>query len=431
MPQTVGQNLLASLLQDGRLSEFYRLKREYFYDAELQVYDRVNAHVIAHGQLPSLGFLQRHVALTEPDDNEPYGVWHSEYIARALYNRFSELMPQLQRDLSNTESRAALDKLVAFVENTHSIRTDGQRDLVTAVQVGQEVIAEYSAMRSRGGMTGVRTNWPTLDHTTHGFQRGDLIVFAARPGVGKTTVLVKLAKEAHDSGAIPLFVSMEMKRAQIGARLLAMIEHINLTLLRGGELTSYGQWRLEQAVSQLEGRQPFYFVEGQFRQSVNELTSLVHSLRPDILFVDGAYLLRLPTSSSRQPLWEKIGEIAQVLKNIAVTCNIPVVVSFQINREGGRRDRQGNQDTGVEHLQLSDAIGQLSSLIVAIFNDEGGDELGASRQRRLKIIKGREGERGQWNINWNWATCNFSEIQTGYVYEQAEPEYEGRHSDGG
>lgn len=413
MPQSAGLNLIARLLLDRRLSDFYRLRREYFYDDEVRVYDRLNAHVIAHGELPSLEFLRRHVEIEEPDSPEPYGVWYDEYTNRALYNRFNDLLPQIQRDLAETQSREALDRVVRFIEETHTIRTDGQRDLTNVVEVGQEVIAEFERLRTLRGLSGIPSNWETLDHTTHGFQNGDLIVFAARPGVGKTTALIKLALEAHNAGHIPLFVSMEMRRVQIGARLMAMASGLNMQALRSGELTSLAEYRLQETIERHRAAQPFYVVEGQFRQSVNELMSLVHSLRPNILIVDGAYLLRLPSVTSRMPLWERIGEIAQVLKNIAVTCNIPVIVSFQINREGGRRDRSG-QDTGVEHLQLSDAIGQLASLIVAIFSDEGGDDLGAARQRRMRILKGREGESGQWFIHWDWTTCNFSEVTDRY-----------------
>jgi replicative DNA helicase len=423
MPQSVGLNLISRLLEDGRLADFYRLKREYFYDREIAVYDRLNSHVVSHGVLPTLSFMQRHIQIDAPDSSDPYGVWYDEYTSRALYNQFSAMLPDLQRDLANTQSRDALDRVTKFVEETHSIRADGQRDLSNVIEIGREVIEEFTRLRSMRGLSGIPSGWPTLDRTTHGFQRGDLIIFSARPGIGKSTVAIKLALEAHKAGFIPLFVSMEMKRVQIGARLLTMDSRLNMVTLRRGELTNCAQYRLEEGVTAFAAKQPFYFIEGQFRQSVNEIASLVHSLRPDILIVDGAYLLKLPGASSRMPLWEKIGEITQILKSIISTANIPGIATFQINREGGRRDRAGLQDAGLEHLQLSDAIGQLASLIVAILSDEGGDDVVASTQRRMKILKGREGESGQWFVHWDFTSMNFDEVAD-IVGETVHPEPE-------
>lgn len=426
MPQSIGLNLLARLLEDGRLADFYNLKRAYFYDTETRIYDRIAEHVQTHGILPSLSLVQRHNDITTPDSADPYGVWHDEYIRRALHNSFGELLPHLQRDLTGGNPVDALNRVTQFIEQTQTIRADGARDLTNAIEIGESVLNEFQRLRTTlNGISGIPSGWPTLDATTHGFQAGDLIVFAARPGVGKSTVAMKMALEAHRAGHIPLVVSMEMSRIQLGARLMAMSDGLNMKTLRRGQLTSNVEWLMTETTERFRQMHPFYFIEGQFRQDVNELASLVHSLRPSIVFVDGAYLLKLPSANARMPLWEKIGEIAQRLKSIAATSRIPVIATFQINREGGKKDRAG-QDTGVEHLQLSDAIGQLASLIVAIFDDDSGDSLDSDRQRRMKIIKGREGERGQWFIHWNWNTCAFNEVVDPSVrnYEQREPEME-------
>lgn len=410
MTQSLGKNLLSRILIDGRISEFYQLKREHFYDEEPEVYDAIQKHVEEHGILPTLSFFRRHNDLDEPDSEDPYGVWHQEYIDRALYNRFGEIIPNVQRRLNRREIREALDDTTAFIEQAYSIRTDGQRDVTSGVQFGTEVIEEFRRLRGLRGLSGIPTDWPTLDRTTHGLQRGDLILFAARPGVGKSTVAAKLTVAAHRAGYIPLLVSMEMKRIQIGARILGMQSGVNMRVLRTGEMTTLVENRMSEAIARMaSATNPMYLIEGQFRKSVNDLAALVHSLEPHILIVDGAYLLKLPGVSARMPLWEKMGEVAQVLKNISLTCNIPVVGTFQINREGGKKDKHG-KDTGVEHLQLSDALGQLASLVVGIFKDEDTDDAEVDSHRRLKILKGREGERGEFHIHYNFATMDFSEM---------------------
>jgi replicative DNA helicase len=353
--------------------------------------------------------LQRHADIDPPDSPDPYGVWRDEYVGRAMHNQFGALMPILNRLLSAGKPMDAVNEVIRFVEQTQSIRSDGARDLTNMVVIGEEVLAEFQRLRSLQGLSGIPSGWRSLDATTHGFQRGDLIVFAARPGVGKSTVAARLAIEAHRAGHIPLIVSMEMKRLQLGARLVGILGGLNMRTLRRGELVTPVEELIASAVAELNAKLPFYFIEGQFRQDVNELAALVHSLAPALLIVDGAYLLKLPGANSRMPLWERIGEIAQRLKTLAATTSIPTICTFQINREGGKKDKSGN-DLGVEHLQLSDAIGQLASLIVAVFNDEEEDALDQDRRRRLKILKGREGEAGEFYIHWNWDRCDFSEV---------------------
>ena len=421
MPQSLGLNLLSRLLEEGRQADFYSLKEEHFYGSEEQaVYTWVKRHVERHGILPTLTYTIARTALRTTDSAEPYGVWYDDYINRAIYNQFGKLLPEIQRKLSNpTLAQEALDQVTAFVEQTHSIRTDSQRDVVDLATVGEEVLAEYRRLRGMHGLSGIPSRLPTLDRTTHGYQRGDLIVFVARPGVGKSTIMAYMAREAHRAGFRPLFVSMEMKRVQLGGRLFAIMGGMDMKTLRKGQLTSLGELKLEGLIEEARANPvPFYFVEGQFRKSVNELSSLVHSLRPDIMFVDGAYLLKLGNANSRMPRWDVIAELAQYLKNIAAINNIPVVVSFQINREGGKKDKTG-KDTGVEHIQLSDAIGQLASLVIGIFEDDESDNPDADSQRRLRILKGREGERGEWVVNWNFERMDFTEITDGSeVYDE-------------
>jgi len=417
MAQSLGLNLLARILTDGRLSDFTSLKRDSFYKrAETKVYDWIAAHVERYGVLPSLLLTRRKTqkGIAPPDTDDAYGIWFDDFIERAIFNRFNVMIPELQRMLSaqsGRRAREALDTLLNFSEEAQSIRTDGARDLVTATQVGREVLDHLRELRATHGISGITSGWRYLDEMTHGFQSGDLIIFASRPGIGKSTAMIEMARHAHSAGSVPLFVSMEMKRVQIGSRLFASATRTNMKWLKRGEMTSYMEEQLTEAVDQFEANTQFYFVEGQFRKKIGEIASLVNSLRPDILFIDAAYLLSIP-NTARMAKWEIVAEIAQALKNIAMLNNIPVIVSFQITREGGKKKH--DKDVSSEHLQLSDALGQLASLIIAIFEDESGTEGGASSEaslfRRFRVLKGREGERGQWQINWDFETMDFSEI---------------------
>jgi replicative DNA helicase len=415
MAQSLGLNLLAKVLTDGRLSDFHALNPDYFHgDNEREVYDWINQHVDRYGVLPSMPLARRKTKrkIAEVDSDDPYGVWFDEYINRAIFSQFNTLMPALNRMLSARQSQEALDAVMEFVDNAHSIRTSGAQDLVTATQVGGEMLDHLRELRRTHGLSGITSGWRYLDEMTHGFQGGDLIIFAARPGIGKSTAMIEMARHAHSARHVPLFVSMEMKRVQIGARLFASAAGSNMPMLKRGEMTTHLERRLIEVVDDFEAQTQFYFIEGAFRKSIGEIASLVLSLRPDILFIDGAYLLQIP-HTHRMAKWEIVAEIAQALKNIAMVANIPVITSFQITREGGKRKKES--DVGSEHLQLSDALGQLASLIVGIFEirsdaTDGGDDE-REPYRRFRVLKGREGERGKWEINWDFDCMNFEQTQ--------------------
>lgn len=413
MAQSLGLNLLARILADQRLSDFYLLKREYFIEGERESFDWVAQHVEEHGALPTIEFAvrrQRQSSLAAPDTTDPYGVWHTEYINRAMYNSFNSLLPEINRKLGDRDSRGAFTDVLNFVDNVQRINADAQRDMVRGHEVATEVINRLRELRSKHGMTGVPTGYKTIDAATHGYQGGDLIVFAARPGIGKSTLAIKTLLAAYRAGKVPMLVTMEMPRVQIFTRLMAMMGGMNMKTLRLGRLSTFGEYRLLDLQGQLQtSNTPMYIVEGQFKKNINDLTSLVLSVRPDILIVDGAYLLKLPYSDSRMPVWQRIGEIAERLKSLAMTNDIPVWTTFQINREGGKRTKAGH-DPGVEHLMLADAIGQLASLVVGMFSDEGGDNPDAEVQRRLRSLKGREGENFQLSMNWQWDVMDFEEI---------------------
>lgn len=280
MAQSIGMNLLSRLLLDERLSDFFLLKKEYLSREEQIAYDWISKHVETHGILPSFNFAtsKKRTDLRTPDSEEPYGVWHHEIISRAIYNQINDLLPSITKLLSEKKSSEALDRIAEFVDRAQSIQTNGQSDLASVAQIGEEVLADFVRLRDVKGLIGIPTGYPSLDLTTQGYQNGTLIILAARPGVGKSTFAIKTMLEAHKAGRIPLFVSMEMKRTQIGARLMAMAGGLNLRAIKQGHLTTFAEERMAETTERLVAMQPLYILEGQFRKTVNDLKALVNSL---------------------------------------------------------------------------------------------------------------------------------------------------------
>jgi len=100
---------------------------------------------------------------------------------------------------------------------------------------------------------------------------------------------------------------------------------------------------------------------------------------------------------------EKISEITETLKTVAAQANLPIVISFQYNRKVKKTNASSG---GFENVGLSDAIGQIASVGIGIFDDEAD-----STRKIVEIVGGREGETGNFFMNWNWDRMNFDEIE--------------------
>jgi len=417
--QPAGVNYLIALLKQGRVQEFLNLQYEYFDDIEKPLFNEIKKYYDEYGTLPPFELVKGKFQL-EDIPKAPFGYFKDEFHKKVIFRQLNGVVNNLTKFLSQRKVTHAVNEIREFLHAVERLQRTSGQDAVTLTELGQ-LLRDFiqTASCAIDGITGVPSGWPTLDRQTAGFQKGDLYVIAGRVKQGKTQAIIRLALNAYNSGFIPLVVSMEMKALQMAKRIFAMLGQLNMSCMKTGQISSFGEAYLMELISELEQKHPFYFVEGQFRKDTNQLTTLIHSVQPDIVFVDAAYLLKLPFSS-RMAKWEKVTEIAEILKTLATTANVPIVVSFQLNREAARA-----REVGAEHIQLADAISQLASIILAILdksplNDyQGIDEncLEDGKYRYVSVLANRDDEPQGFFIHWDWDRMNFSEINI----EELEP----------
>lgn len=410
MLQSIGLNLLAKLLSENRLKTFSKVKREFFIQHEIEIYDFIYNYFKDYGELPSIELVSQNTDLQNTVPKDSFNYYMEELIKRSLYNRLITLHGETSQLLKDKDVYKAVDNIQDFVKSTEILRNDGQGNLKTMADLGHEVLEFIKEARLVEGITGIPTGWPTLDKETNGFQNGDLYTVLARPKAGKSASMAYLAEACHKSGNIPLFISMEMKSLQIARRYFAMRAGLNMNFVKSGRVSSFVEDRITEVINLLTNSHPFYFTEGQFRKNIHEVVALILGLKPSAVYLDAAYLLKMMYSSKLNK-WERITEIVESLKEAAIRGNIPIIVSFQLNREAMKA-----KQIGLEHAQLSDAIGQISSATLAIEEEmpEDNDTFISviNDLRYINIIGGREGEHGGFAINWDWRTMNFSEIDT-------------------
>ena len=414
---SVGEGLLFKILAEGRKTEFASLPSSFFKQHEIPMYEYIRNYLIEYGELPGLGsFVSRFNIDPDTIDNT-YGYYYEETRKRSLFFTLSDLLSEVSELLSEQKVDEARLKIASVLSSTEVAQAGSSTNLYTLSMLGEMVLDYIRQNRFAGGVTGIPTGWPTFDSETSGLQREDVYIIAGRPEKGKTTILLHMSENAFLEGYTPLFISMEMSSLKIAKRFFAKRAGIPSDIMKRGLVSTFGERRIIADINRVKQRQPFFFVEGQLQKQIEEIEMLIQNIRPHVVFIDGAYLIR--TEQYYRQSWEKIAEIARRLKVIAEKAGVPVVATFQMNRSSANIKVE---EAGIEHLQLSDALGQIASVVLGIFDSppEDRDMFDYDAPfRYIGFLKGREGERGGFLINWDWNNLDFSEIERRFAVEDS------------
>jgi replicative DNA helicase len=233
-----------------------------------------------------------------------------------------------------------------------------------------------------------------LDNSTGGYDEGGVFVFSGRAKTGKTMLMIyslnSLLERFPDSKI--LFLSMEMTTVQVLQRLACLRGHVNPKSLRIGDISSLAERRLIESLGPIADR--LIVSEGKLETDIASVIGMIGTTQPLIVFIDGAYLLK--TTAPSGALWEKVKEVIETLKRVAINFRVPIVCSYQL-----KRGSKANPD--LEYLALSDAIGQIASFVMGII------DVDIPNTRKVEIMGVREGVKDSFFINWDWENLDFSE----------------------
>ena len=224
--------------------------------------------------------------------------------------------------------------------------------------------------KTRETVTGVASGFDALDRLTAGFQAAELIVVAARPSMGKTSLIVNFAEHAvmSDADGAVLIFSMEQPATQLVMRMLSSLGHINQSRLRTGDLSEDDWPRFTAAVSQLQDRN--LYIDDTPALTPNDVRARARRVAREagglaMVMVDYLQLMRTPRDFD-SPVHE-ISEISRSLKAIAREMECPLVVCSQLNRAVDKRE---NKRPFMSDLRDSGAIEQDADVILFIYRDE-------------------------------------------------------------
>jgi replicative DNA helicase len=220
-------------------------------------------------------------------------------------------------------------------------------------------------------ITGVPTGYIELDNMTAGFQPGDLVIIAARPSMGKTTLALNIAEYAsasiHNKKKVPSVIfSLEMGKEQLVMRFLASIAKIELGKMRTGHFQNSDWPRLANAAGVLHDAK--IFIDDSPAISVLELRSKARRLKSEhkigLIIVD--YLQLMRGSGNPESRQQEISDISRSLKALAKELEVPVIALSQLNRE---LEKRADKRPMMSDLRESGAIEQDADVIMFVYRE--------------------------------------------------------------
>ncbi len=228
---------------------------------------------------------------------------------------------------------------------------------------------EIEAVAAKGSdTTGVTTGFAELDKLTNGWQPSDLIIMAARPGMGKTAFTLSLAKNAAESGKGVAFFSLEMASVQLVQRLISMEAEINSSKLRNGQLEAYEWQKLHSAVDKLS-QVPIY-IDDTPGLNIFELRAKCRRLKQNhnisMIVIDYLQLMAgAPNGKGSGNREQEISSISRALKGLAKELHVPVIALSQLSR--AVESRGGEKRPQLSDLRESGAIEQDADIVSFIY----------------------------------------------------------------
>lgn len=419
---TLGMQLIASMVQHKIDLQKYialGLTQELFTGAEQELYLDIDAHAHQYGVLPTLTTAEK-MGVNVGLELEPPEFYLAKVEKRYLQSCVKRSLLEAQDFLKMKDPQAALLVLEEMV--SAQMRVKNRNTVVNFTTQAHDMLkADYTAKMLLGDMYGVRIGWDYLDNLTSGLTAGDLLAIVGRISQGKTFQLLYMAEQnwaVHKK--VPLVVSMEMKPLPLIQRIAAMHTHKPITHIKKGELSTKSYKGMLDTLWNLKNTErDFWIVDGNLTAKVKDIALLAKQLKPDIIYVDGAYLLQ--SDGRMNSNWERVKDTCEGLKQrVAGDLGIPVVASYQFNKEAVG----AKKNAGLEHIGGTDAIGQIATIVLGLFQEDGVETI---KEKEIKVLKGRNGETGSFKIRWLFDEMSdkgrfmdFSEIT------EEEQEYESK-----
>jgi replicative DNA helicase len=404
-------------------SDFYRSAHRLVYEAMLELNtkrDAIDVVTLAErlektGKLDSAGGVEFLTELTEavPTSHniENYGrIIADKAILRGLVDAAWEILEDGYS--SSLDVREIID------EAERKVFEVGQREVTPSLapidQIVMQSLKEIDEHLKKGaGFTGIPTGYEKLDELTNGLQRGELIVIAARPSMGKSAFALNIAENIALRDNIPVVVfTLEMSKEQCGLRFLSSQGRVNLQRLYAGDSDAEDFQRLTRAAGALD-KAPIYIDDSGYI-STDEIRAKCRRLKAEkglgLIVID--YIQLMKTRKGIESREQQISDISRSLKGMAKELDVPVLALSQLNRKvEDRPDKRPH----LSDIRESGAVEQDADLIAFIYRHEyyNPDDIESKGKAEVIVAKHRQGPTGKVELTFLGEFIRFENLELG------------------
>ena len=268
------------------------------------------------------------------------------------------------------------------------------------------------AQMSDGGMMGVPTGFAELDEKTNGFAAGQMIIIAARPAMGKSTLALDVARSGsihHNQTTV--FFSLEMGRAEIAMRLLSAEATIPLQKLRKGELDQRDFQKL--AATQARINEAPLFIDDSPNLTLVEIRAKCRRLkqRHDLKMVVIDYLQLLSSGKKVESRQQEVSEFSRALKLLSKELEVPVVALSQLNRASEQR---ADKMPAISDLRESGSLEQDADMVILLHRESSYEKDNPrAGEADLILAKQRNGPTGTVTVAFQGHYSRFQDMPSG------------------
>jgi replicative DNA helicase len=330
---------------------------------------------------------------------------------RAIFSECNALIDAVRRP-GDRDARQILDMAQARIFSLGE-RSAGGADFESSQLLMSRVVefvdAQYQRNQEAGSesaVTGLATGFVDFDRMTSGLHPGQLIVLAARPAMGKSSLALNISEHVARSGVGVAFFSLEMGNKEQGIRLVASGARLNTQRLFSGRISEQEWPRVVDSVGKLI-ELPLFFNESPYL-GVMEMRALSRRLKrqqPGLGLVVLDYLQLMVAGGNEQNRANQIAEISRGLKLLAKELQLPVIALAQLNRE---LEKRTNKRPMLSDLRDSGAIEQDADVVVFIHRDEAFQPTPENRgHAELIVAKQRNGPVGSVDLRFRADNTTF------------------------
>ncbi|MEI6407552.1 MAG: replicative DNA helicase [Actinomycetes bacterium] len=408
--------------------DFYRPAHELIFDAILDLYSRgepadpvtVAAELTKRGDITRAGGAPYlHTLISSVPTSANAGYYARIVRDNAVLRRLIEAGTKIVQLGYSQEGEVddAVDQAQAEIYQVTEHRSS--EDYIQLSELLPAALDEIEAIANNVKGEGVKTGFADLDSLTNGLHPGNMIVLAARPAVGKSTLGLDIARNAAIKGGnTAVIFSLEMSRSEITMRMLSAEARVGLNNIRSGSLNEEEWGRLAKRMGEIS--QAPLFIDDSPNLSLMEIRAKSRRLkqRHDLKLIVIDYLQLMTSGKRVENRQQEVSEFSRNLKLLAKELEVPIIAISQLNRSPEQR---ADKKPMLSDLRESGSIEQDADVVILLHRDDLYDNQNRSGEADLIIAKHRNGPTRTITVSAQLHFARFADMAPSYSSQESYP----------